>query len=170
MILDQAFAIGLAVMIYVTVERLLELVVARRNTRRLVSEGAYEVGASHYILIIVLHAAWLVSLWLFAPGRPIVGVMLALFGVVQILRFWTLLSIGRRWTTRILIVPGETPVAKGPYRFLSHPYYVVVICEIFLLPAAFGLWEMAILFSMINAAVLMIRIPAETSALRQGRG
>lgn len=165
-----SMALALAILLYVTGQRLLELAVARRNTRQLVAEGAFEVGASHYALIVTLHAAWLGSLWIFAPESPVDLRLLVLFALVQVLRFWTLHSIGRRWTTRIIVKPGETLVAKGPYRFLSHPNYVVVVCEIALLPAVFGLYTIAIVFSLLNAAALMIRIPAEASALREHRG
>ncbi|MBO0905726.1 isoprenylcysteine carboxyl methyltransferase family protein [Jiella sonneratiae] len=167
---DAAAPLAVAILAYVTAQRLFELVVAARNTRRLLESGGYEVGAGHYPAIVALHAAWLAALWIFSPGRPVDLLLLALFVLVQLLRFWTLASIGRRWTTRIIVLPGERLVATGPYRFLPHPNYVVVVCEIFLLPAVFGLWAIAILFSLLNAAVLMIRIPAETSALQRTRG
>jgi methyltransferase len=167
MILDGSVPIALAILLYVTGQRLLELVVASRNTRRLLGEGAFEVGASHYKLIVALHAAWLLTIWVLAPGRPIHLVPLLLFALVQILRFWTLASIGRRWTTRIIVKPGEQLVAKGPYRFVSHPNYLVVVLEILLLPSVFGLYAVAVLFSLLNAAALLIRIPAEASALRR---
>lgn len=170
LLVEHAFPIGLAVLAYVTVQRLLELVLAARNTRRLIAEGGLEVGRGHYGAIVALHAIWLVVIWLFGPGRPILLAPLVLLAVVQVLRFWTLASIGRRWTTRIIVKPGEALVATGPYRFLSHPNYLVVVCEIFLLPAVFGLFGVAILFSLLNAAVLMIRIPAEAAALRQHQG
>ncbi|WP_245515081.1 isoprenylcysteine carboxyl methyltransferase family protein [Jiella endophytica] len=167
---DAAFPIGFAILAYVTGQRLVELLLARRNTQRLIAEGAFEVASGHYGLIVLVHAAWLIALWLYAQGRPILVVPLVLFAIVQLARFWVLASIGRRWTTRIIVKPGETLVARGPYRWFAHPNYLVVVCEIFLLPAVFGLWEIAILFSLLNAGILMIRIPAEASALRRHRG
>lgn len=150
---------------YVTLQRLGELALARANTRRLLARGGFEVGAPHYPLIVLLHAAWLVTLWWLAPGRPVTILPLVAFAVVQALRFWTLASIGRRWTTRIVVVPGETLVARGPYRFVRHPNYTVVVFEIALLPLVFGLGWVALLFSVLNALVLAIRIPAEARAL-----
>ncbi|MEX6507670.1 isoprenylcysteine carboxyl methyltransferase family protein [Jiella sp. M17.18] len=156
-----------AILGYVTLQRLGELWIARRNTARLLAEGAIEVAAPHYALIVAVHAAWLILLWIFAFGQPVLTLPLVLFALVQALRFWTLASIGRRWTTRILVKPGERLVAKGPYRFFPHPNYAVVVLEIALLPCVFGLYALAIAFSLLNAGVLAIRIPAEERALRQ---
>ena len=152
---------------YVTLQRLGELLIARANTTRLLAEGAVEVAPKHYGLIVAVHAAWLVTLWLTVGDRSILVLPLVLFAAVQALRFWTLFSIGRRWTTRIIVKPGERLVTKGPYRWLAHPNYTVVVLEIALLPMVFGLWWVALLFSLLNAAVLAIRIPAEARALRE---
>jgi methyltransferase len=150
----------------VTLSRGLELPIAARNTRRLKASGAYEVGASHYPWIVALHAAWLASLWLLAPGRPISLPLLALFGLIEIARIWVVQTLGPRWTTRIIVIPDETLVARGPYKYLRHPNYVVVIIEIALLPLIFSLWQVAIVFSLLNAIVLAVRIRAEDRALR----
>lgn len=152
---------------YVTLQRLGELLVARTNTRRLLADGAVEVAPRHYGLIVVVHAAWLARLWLTVCDRPVQLLPLALFAVVQLLRVWVLLTLGRRWTTRIIVRPGERLVAAGPYRWLAHPNYTVVVLEIALLPLAFGLWQVAVIFSVLNAAVLAIRIPAEARALQE---
>lgn len=159
------FRLTLAILGYVTLQRGLELMVAARNTRRLKAEGAVEVGRGHHPLLVALHAAWLATLWVMAFGRPVLGPLLAAFAFVQLLRYWTLASIGRRWTTRILVLEGETLVARGPYRFIAHPNYVVVVLEIAILPALFGLLWVAVIFSILNALALAIRIPAETHAL-----
>ncbi len=156
-----------AILAYVTLQRVIELSIARRNTKRLLREGAFEVAAPQYSLLVALHAAWLGLIWLTAFGEPINLVFLGLFGLVQLLRFWTLAAIGRRWTTRIIVKPGESLVAKGPYRFIAHPNYAVVVLEIFLLPATFGLYAIAILFSLLNAGALAIRIQAEQRALKK---
>jgi methyltransferase len=158
---------AVAILGYVTLQRLGELALARANTRRLLAKGGIEVGAPHYPLIVALHAAWLVTLWMLAPGRPVAALPLVLFAAVQALRFWTLASIGRRWTTRIVVVPGETLVARGPYRFVRHPNYMVVVLEIALLPLVFGLGRVALTFSLLNALVLAIRIRAEAKALAE---
>ncbi|HEX8534482.1 MAG TPA: isoprenylcysteine carboxylmethyltransferase family protein [Allosphingosinicella sp.] len=149
----------------VTLQRLAELVLARRNTRALLGEGAYEVAPGHYPLIVAVHALWLAALWWLAPGRPVSWLLIGLFVLLQLGRLWVLGTLGRRWTTRIIILPGAPLVRRGPYRFFSHPNYAVVAAEIAVLPLAFGLWEVALLFTIANAAVLAIRIRAENKAL-----
>ena len=154
-----------AILAFVTLQRLVELPIARANTRRLLAAGGHEVGAGHYPWIVALHAGWLASLWWLAPGRPIDLVLLVLFGLVELGRIWVLRTLGPRWTTRIMVVPGETLVARGPFRFLRHPNYVVVAAEIALLPLVFGLWQVALVFTILNAVMLMVRIRAENAAL-----
>jgi methyltransferase len=154
----------------VTLQRLGELVLARRNTARLLARGAHEVGAGHYPLIVALHAAWLIGLWILLwrlPGIEVSWPWLAVFIVLQGLRVWVIATLGPRWTTRIVVLPGAPPVSGGPYRFVSHPNYMVVAAELFVLPVAFGLVWYAIVFSVLNAAVLWIRIRTEAAALRQ---
>jgi methyltransferase len=150
----------------VTLQRLGELLLSNRNTRRLLARGAHEVGAAHYPLIVAVHAAWLAALWWLAPGRGIDGFWLGLFVFLQVARIWVIATLGSRWTTRI-IVAGDAPlVRRGPYRFVDHPNYLVVVGEIAALPLAFGLWQVALLFTLLNAAVLVIRIREENRALR----
>ena len=156
---------SIAILAVVTLERLGELVLASANTRRLRAAGGREYGRGHYPWIVAAHAAWLVALWWLAPGRPIEGVWLAVFAVLLIARLWVIATLGRRWTTRIIAVPGETLVRRGPYRFVDHPNYVVVVGEIAVLPLVFGLWPVALVFSLLNAAVLWVRIRAENGAL-----
>ena len=158
-----------AILAFVTAERLAELAWAARNTRRLRAAGAYEVGSRHYPLIVALHAAWLAGLWIFVWGRPVHWPFIALFLVLQGLRAWILATLGPRWTTRIIVVPGEVLVRRGPYRFLRHPNYAVVVGEIACLPLAFGLVRFALVFSILNAAVLAIRVRAENGALAEAR-
>ena len=121
---------AIALLGFVTVERLAELFLARHNTARLLSRGAVEFAPGHYPLIVVLHAAWLAGLWLLAWDRPIQWAWLVLFAALQVLRLWVLATLGERWTTRIIILPGAPLVKRGPYRFLSHPNYAVVVGEI----------------------------------------
>lgn len=151
----------------VTLQRMAEMVIAQINARRLRHLGGYEVASSHYPLIVVLHAAWLAALWWLAPARPIQLPFLALFGLLELGRVWVLWALGQRWTTRIMVVPGETLIARGPYRYVDHPNYWVVTCEVAVLPLVFGLWQVALVFSLLNAAVLTIRIRAENGALRR---
>ena len=157
---------AIAILGFVTFQRLSELPVAQANTRRLLAAGALEVAPGHYPLIVAVHALWLAALWLQALGRPIHLDFLALFVVLQGLRVWTLRTLGARWTTRIIVVPGEQLVASGPYKYVSHPNYLVVIGEIAVLPLVFGLWPTAVMFSVLNAIVLVIRVRAEGRALR----
>ena len=149
----------------VTAQRLAELILARRNTMVLLARGAYEVSPGHYPLIVAVHASWLAALWWLAPGEPVRWPLIALFVLLQLGRLWVLATLGPRWTTRIIVVPGERLVARGPFRLVRHPNYLVVTGEIAVLPLAFGLWQVALLFSLANAAVLAIRIRAEEKAL-----
>lgn len=153
----------------VTLQRLAELFLAERNRKRLLAKGAVEHGHAHYALIVALHAAWLVALWWWAPGQPISVPLLLFFLLLQGGRLWVLATLGQRWTTRILVLPDAPLVTRGPYRFVDHPNYVIVILEIAVLPLVFGLWRIALLFSVLNAAVLTVRIHAENRALRSLR-
>jgi methyltransferase len=161
--------LSIAILALVTAQRLGELVVARRNTRRLLANGGVEHGAGHYPLIVALHGAWLLGLWALAWDRPANLAWLAVYVALEALRAWVLLSLGSRWTTRIIAVPGETLVRRGPYRFVSHPNYLVVVGEIAVLPLVFGLPAFAAAFSLANAAILWIRIRAENAALAKPR-
>jgi methyltransferase len=156
---------SVALLAFVTLQRLVELPIAQANTKRLLAAGGHEVGASHYPLIVTLHAAWLITLWWLAPGRTIDIPFLLLFLLIEAGRVWVLRTLGNRWTTRIIVVPGEQLVVGGPYRFVRHPNYLVVIGEIAVLPLVFGLWDVAIIFSLLNAAVLTVRIRTENRAL-----
>ena len=161
--------LGVVILALVTLERLAELPWATANMRRLVAAGGHEFAPGHYPLIVLVHATWLGALWLLAPGRPVSLQFLAAFALVEVGRIWVLATLGRRWTTRIIVVPGETLVARGPYRFVRHPNYWVVAAEIVLLPLVFGLWQVALVFSLLNAIVLTIRIRAEAQALESVR-
>jgi methyltransferase len=155
----------LVILALVTLQRLAELVIARRNTKALLARGAHEASPGHYPLIVAVHASWLAVLWWLAPGKPILWPLIGLFILLQLGRLWVLATLGPRWTTRIIVVPGERLVARGPFRFVRHPNYLVVIGEIAVLPLAFGLWQVALAFSLLNAAALAIRIRAEENAL-----
>ena len=156
--------LGFAVLLFVTLQRGGELLIARRNTRRLMARGAVEVGSGHYPLIVLLHASWLVGLWWLGWNRPVNPGWLAAFAALQAGRVWVLVTLGERWTTRIIVLPGAAPIRSGPYQFLSHPNYWVVAGEMAVLPLAFGLPVWALTFSILNAAVLAIRIRAENRA------
>jgi methyltransferase len=149
----------------VTLQRVSELVLSRANAAKLVARGAHEVGPGHYPLIFALHAAWLLSLWIFGRAQPVNMVALAAYLVLQVLRGWVMWTLGSRWTTRILILPGAPLIASGPYRYLSHPNYAVVAGEIAVLPLVLGLPWLAAVFTVLNAAVLALRIKVENRAL-----
>lgn len=154
----------------VTLQRLGELVLARHNTRRLLAQGAKEVGSGHYPLIVLLHAAWLLALWIFGRDQPVDGLMLTIFILLQGVRVWVLATLGERWTTRIIVLPDAPLIANGPYRFVSHPNYAVVAAEIAVLPLALHLPALALIFTALNALVLIIRIRAESRALSASTG
>jgi len=162
----QAYVLG-----FVTLQRGAELLLALRNTRRLLAQGAYEAAPGHYPLIVLFHAGWLAGLWLFALDRPVQWPWLALFVLLQAGRVWVLATLGGRWTTRIIILPGAAPIRHGPYRWLAHPNYAVVAGEILVLPLVFGLWVYALGFSALSAILLAVRIRAENRAiLREFQG
>lgn len=156
--------------ILVAIQRLSELWFARRNTERLLARGGQEVGSKHYPIIVALHGAWLLSVFLLGnPDGGVLWLALGAFLVLQIIRVWIVLSLGEYWTTRIITLPGEPLVERGPYRFLRHPNYAVVGGEIALFPIAFGLWKTALIFSLLNAAILWVRIRAEEAAISPRR-
>ena len=149
----------------VSIQRLAEAAWARANTRRLLALGAVEAGAGHYWALIGLHAAWLAGLWLFAHDVQISLPWVGVYLLLQVFRAWIFWTLGRRWTTRIVVIPGEKLVAAGPYRFLRHPNYIVLAAEVATLPVVFGLWWYAALFSLLNLAILAWRIVVEEHAL-----
>jgi methyltransferase len=152
----------------VTLQRLGELVLSRHNTRGLLARGAVEFGGNHYPLIVALHAAWLVALWVWGRDQELNLIWLSSFVILQALRVWVLATLGPRWTTRIIVLPGAPLIASGPYRYLSHPNYAVVAAEIAILPLALHLPLLALIFTALNAAVLVIRLRAEARALSDG--
>lgn len=164
---DWIDPVAFAVLLFVTVQRLFELVYSNRNEMRLRARGAVEHAPEHYPAMVVMHGAWLIGLWVLALGTTPETGWLIVFFVMQALRIWVLATLGERWTFRIIVLPREPLVAKGPYRIISHPNYAIVVGEIFALPMAFGLLWFAILFSILNAVILTIRIRAENSALAE---
>jgi methyltransferase len=159
----------------VAVQRLLELSYSRRNERRLRARGAVERGSGHYPVIVAIHALWLVSTLveglLRGPEPPEWWPLpLAAFLLVQPLRYWAIFSLGVNWNTRVLVVPGGKLVKTGPYRYFPHPNYIVVAVEVLTFPLIFGAWITAVVFSLLNAAMLYVRIQTENRALRELAG
>jgi methyltransferase len=164
--LADAQPLSLAILLFVTVQRLGELILARRNTQRLLARGAREAGGGHYPVMVSLHASWLAGLWWLAPAQEASLPLLAIFALLQLARLWVIATLGERWTTRIIVMPSAPLVRSGPYRFVSHPNYWVVAGEIAVLPLVFGLSAFALIFSALNALMLWWRIRAEEAALR----
>jgi methyltransferase len=159
-------SVAVAILAYVTLERLAELWLAQRNTGRLLEQGAQEHGRGHYPVLFAIHAGWILTLWLLATGREVDMFWLAMFVLLQFARFWVIATLGPRWTTRIIVLPGAPLVKEGPYRFIAHPNYWVVIGEIAVLPLVFGLPWVSLIFTVVNAAALWVRIREENKALR----
>lgn len=155
---------ALAFIAFLLLQRGAELILARRNTRRLLARGAIEHGAAHYPLIVAMHAAWLLAIAALGWSNPVSPGWLAVFAVLHVLRIWVLASLGSRWTTRIIVL-DEPLVARGPYRWVPHPNYLVVIAEILVAPMVLGLWLVALIFTLLNVLVLRIRIREEARAL-----
>ena len=150
---------------FIVVQRLAELVISKRNTAALMATGAREVGAGHYPVMVALHSAWVLCLLVFGHAEEIHPLWLALYAVLQVFRVWILGTLGPRWTTRIIVT--DTPlVTKGPFRFIPHPNYTLVVFEIFVAPMVLGLLWVALVFSLLNAAMLYHRIRVEDGALR----
>ncbi len=154
----------------VACQRLAELVLARRNTKKLLARGAVERGAAHYPLFILLHAAWLVAVFAFAAkDAPPVWAWLGLYLLLQGVRLWVITSLGPYWTTRIITVPGAPLIRSGPYRFLRHPNYAVVAAEIAILPLAFREYRVALVFFALNLALIAWRARIENQVLAERR-
>lgn len=153
---------------FIIVQRLGELLLARINTARLLAKGAYEVGAAHYPAMVTMHALWVACLVIFGHDKVLSYGWLALFAALQLLRLWILGTLGRRWTTRI-IVSSEPLVVRGPFRYVRHPNYALVVAEIIVAPMVLGLVWVAVLFTILNAAMLWVRIAAEGRALATHR-
>lgn len=154
------------VVLLVALQRLGELAYARRNERRLRAMGGIEHGARHYPLVVLLHAGWLAAIFMLVPAHaPVHWPLLGLYAVLQPARLWTLRALGPHWTTRVMTLPGRPRVRRGPYRYLRHPNYLIVVLEIAVLPAAFGAWTLAAAFTLANAGLLAWRIRVEEAAL-----
>ena len=154
------------ILLFVIAQRAIELFIARRNTSNLLVDGGVEHGAGHYPLIVGLHAAWMVCLFVTGSDAQTGNMaLILLFFLLQVGRIWVIFSLGRHWTTRVITIPGRELVKRGPYRWIKHPNYVIVALEILVLPLAFGDWQLAVIFSLLNAGILYHRIRIENSAL-----
>jgi len=151
---------------FVVLQRLGELVLARRNTAALLARGAREIGASHYPLMVGMHTAFLVAIAWYGWQAPVALPWLTAYAVLQGLRVWILASLGPRWTTRIIIL-DEPLVVRGPYKFMAHPNYLLVVAELIVIPMVLGLAWVALIFTVLNAAMLALRISVEQRGLNE---
>lgn len=153
----------------VGVERIAELVVSQRNLKWSKARGGIEFGARHYPVMAVLHTALLASCLLEAAHRSFIPAlgwpMLAMVIAAQALRWWCIATLGRQWNTRVVVVPDADRVTRGPYRFIAHPNYVAVVVEGAALPLVHSAWITAVVFTVLNAALLRVRISVEDNAL-----
>lgn len=159
------------ILILVVVQRLVELRIAKRNEKSMRARGAYEVGASHYPYMILLHVSFFISLiievmYIKSFSSPYYALIIV-FLVLQLLRVWCLTSLGTYWNTKVIILPGAKVVAKGPYAFIRHPNYLIVCLEIAVLPLIFQAYVTAICFTILNFIILSVRIPIEEKALKE---
>jgi methyltransferase len=162
---DGALLLG-----FITLQRLAELLLARRNTQRLIAEGGVEFGRGHYPAMVALHAAWLAGLWWLGHARDVNPLLLGVFVLLQAARVWVIASLGYRWTTRIIVLPQAPLIVRGPYRWLRHPNYWIVALEIAVVPLALGLPAFAVAFTVLNGFMLYQRIRTEKAALAQAVG
>ncbi len=156
---------------FLVLQRLVELAIAQRNHRALASKGAIEYGRRHYPVLVAVHAGWLLALLgTIDPQTPVSIPLLAVFVLLECGRVWVVVTLGSRWTTRILVVPGAKRIRSGPYRYLNHPNYLIVCGEIAVVPLMFGAWTLAVIASVLNFLALRTRIRIENKALAEVYG
>jgi methyltransferase len=149
---------------FLILQRLSELYISGRNEKWLQANGAIQYGQSHYPYIVALHTLFIISIiteYLLRTNTPLDYVFLVLFIAVLLFKFWALSSLGKYWNTKIYRIPGVYPVKKGPYRLFKHPNYMEVVCEIAIIPLVFHLYYTAVIFTVLNAIMLTVRISVE---------
>ena len=160
-----------AIIGFLVFQRLVELGIARRNHRALVARGAIEFGRRHYPALVALHAGWLLALLgTIDPQTPVSIPLLAVFVLLECGRVWVVVTLGSRWTTRVMVVPGAKRIRAGPYRYVNHPNYLIVCGEIAVVPLMFGAWTLAVIASVLNLLALRTRIRVENKALAEVYG
>ena len=165
-------SLTLCILLIVALQRLAELWYSNRNTKKLLTEGGKEVGQSHYPIMIAIHTGWLFTITAFAVLADthsvddlIIWPLICVYGLVQVGRFWVLFSLGHYWSTKVIDLPEAPLIRKGPYRWIKHPNYLIVVLEVALLPMALQMWGIALVFSILNAGILAWRIQVENRAL-----
>jgi methyltransferase len=156
---------AVAFLTFITFQRFIEFIWDLQNTKRLRAAGAIEFGGMHYPAVMLVHAGWLAGLWMLGYDREIVPLYLIAFLLLQIARYWVLVTLGRRWTTRVIVLPGAPLIERGPYRLMRHPNYVIVAGELVLAPLALGLPVYALVFLALYAGAAYLRIQVENTAL-----
>jgi methyltransferase len=168
--LEQSFGGPQIAAVLILLQRGLEEIYSARNTRALLAAGGREEGRDYYPVVAVTHLAWIAALFLLIPSTaPVIWVLLALYLVLQAVRYWVIATLGRFWTHRIVSVPDAPIVRVGPYRYLRHPNYAVTIAETFLLPLVFADAAVAVIFGCVWSAVLYYKILLEDGALKDRR-
>ena len=156
---------------FLVLQRLVELGIARRNHRALAARGAIEFGRRHYPALVAVQAGWLLALLgTIDPQTPVSIPLLAVFVLLECGRMWVVVTLGSRWTTRIMVVPGAKRIRSGPYRWANHPNYLIVCGEIAVVPLMFGAWTLAVIASALNLLALRTRIRVENKALAEVYG
>jgi len=164
------FGIAQIIALLLLAQRGLEEVYSAANTKRLLAEGAREVGANYYPVVATTHLAWIAGIFLLvSPNAPVYWPLLALYLALQVVRYWVIGTLGRYWTHRIITLDSAPVVTKGPYKIIRHPNYAVTIAETLLLPLVFGAWEFALIITAIWAAVLHYKILLEDAAIADRR-
>ena len=161
---------AIALLLFITLQRFVEFIWDWQNTQRLRALGGVEFGGVHYPAMMLVHASWLAGLWVLGYDQPLVTGYAVAFLLLQIGRYWVLATLGRRWTTRVIILPGAPLVDSGPYRLMRHPNYVIVAGELTLVPLALGLPVYALVFLVLYAGAAYLRIQVENSALAWAPG
>jgi methyltransferase len=161
---------AIALLAFVTLQRFVEFIWDWQNTQRLRAAGGVEFGGLHYPAMMLVHAGWVAGLWVLGHDRPVIPAYVTAFLVLQIGRYWVLATLGRRWTTRVIVLPGAPLIESGPYRLMRHPNYVIVAGELALVPLALGLPIYALVFLLLYAGAVYLRIQVENSALAWAPG
>ena len=161
---------AIALLAFVTLQRFVEFIWDWQNTQRLRAAGGIEFGGLHYPAMILVHAGWLAGLWMLGYNRPVIPAYLIAFLLLQIGRYWVLATLGRRWTTRVIVLPGAPLIESGPYRLMRHPNYVIVAGALALVPLALDLPIYALVFLVLYAGAAYLRIQVENSALAWAPG